>query len=118
MNYPLVANNWDYRQYVNVHEWGHSLGLEHPFEAGDGDIYDKNTYPQTSAFPEQTVMAYRSSESVDWPDFFTTSDLNALVEVWGAETRQLGDGGSSSFEKLSKVASVMIAFKEPEVMMS
>ena len=89
VNYPEVANNWDYRQYVNVHEWGHSLGLEHPFEAGAGDTYDSNTDPWTSAYPEQTVMAYRSPESGDWPDFFTTSDLNALIEIWGAEAQFL-----------------------------
>ena len=96
VNYPLVANNWDYRQYVNVHEWGHSLGLEHPFEAGDGDLYDNNTDPWTSAFPEQTVMAYRSPESGDWPDFFTTSDLNALIEIWGAE-KQVFAAGADRF---------------------
>ena len=90
VNYPEVADNWDYRQYVNVHEWGHSLGLEHPFEAGDGDTYDNNADPWTSAFPEQTVMAYRNPESGNWPDFFTTSDLNALIEIWGAEKRWLG----------------------------
>ena len=89
VNYPGVADNWDYRQYVNVHEWGHSLGLEHPFEAGDGDLYSGNTDPWSSAFPEQTVMAYRSPESGDWPDFFTTSDLNALTEIWGAEAQFL-----------------------------
>ena len=89
VNYPEVANNWDYRQYVNVHEWGHSLGLEHPFEAGDGDTYDSNTDPWSSAYPEQTVMAYRSPQSGDWPDFFTTSDLNALIEIWGAEAQFL-----------------------------
>ena len=87
VNYPEVADNLDYRQYVNVHEWGHSLGLEHPFEAGDGDTYERNTNPWTSAFPEQTVMAYRSPESGDWPDFFTTSDLNALIEIWGGEAQ-------------------------------
>ena len=92
VNYPAVADNWDYRQYVNVHEWGHSLGLEHPFEAGDGDTYDGNTDPWTSAYPEQTVMAYRNPESGDWPDFFTTSDLNALIEIWGAEKQVFGDG--------------------------
>ena len=90
VNYPAVADNWDYRQYVNVHEWGHSLGLEHPFEAGDGDTYDGNTDPWTSAYPEQTVMAYRNPESGDWPDFFTTSDLNALIEIWGAEKQIFG----------------------------
>ena len=31
--------------------------------------------------------------SGQWPDFFTDNDLNALVEVWGAETLRLGDGG-------------------------
>ena len=89
VNYPVVANNGDYRQYVNIHEWGHSLGLEHPFEAGDGDIYEDNSDPWTSAFPEQTVMAYRSPQLGDWPDFFTTSDLIALIEIWGAEKNQL-----------------------------
>ena len=92
VNYPVVASNLDYRQYVNIHECGHSLGLEHPFEASDGDIYNENTDPWTSAFPEQTVMAYRSPESGDWPDFFTTSDLIALIEIWGAENKQLSSG--------------------------
>jgi len=63
---------------VNLHEWSHSLGLEHPFEAGDGDIYRSNIDPCTSAYPEQTVMAYR----------------NPLIEVWGAERQFLVDGGS------------------------
>ena len=91
VNYPGVADNWDYRQYVNVHEWGHSLGLEHPFEAGDGDIYGSNPDPWASAYPEQTVMAYRNPQSGDWPEFFTTSDLNALIEIWGAERQILSD---------------------------
>ena len=90
VNYPEVSSNWDYRQYVNVHEWGHSLGLEHPFEASDGDIYGSNTDPWASAYPEQTVMAYRNPQTGDWPDFFTTSDLNALIEIWGAEIQLFG----------------------------
>ena len=96
VNYPEVANNWDYRQYVNVHEWGHSLGLEHPFEAGDGDTYKGNIDPWASAYPEQTVLAYRNPQSGDWPDFFTTSDLNALIEIWGAE-KQIFGAGSDRF---------------------
>jgi len=91
VNQPAVASNQDYRQYVNLHEWGHALGLEHPFEAGDGDVYAGNTNPWTSAYPEETVMAYRSPLNGEWPDFFSTSDLNALIEIWGAETQLLGE---------------------------
>jgi RTX toxins and related Ca2+-binding proteins len=80
-----VASNQDYRQYVNLHEWGHALGLEHPFEAGDGDVYAGNVNPWTSAYPEETVMAYRDPLSGDWPDFFTPNDLNALIAIWGPE---------------------------------
>ena len=95
VNYPAVVDNWDYRQYVILHEWGHSLGLEHPFEAADGDTYKNNTDPWTSAYPEQTVMAYRSPEFGDWPDFFSISDLNALIEIWGAERQRLSSGNDT-----------------------
>ena len=95
VNYPELVANTDYRQYVNLHEWGHSLGLEHPFEAGDGDTYNGNSDPWSSAYPEQTVMAYRAPQSGNWPDFFTTSDISALIEIWGAEKQRLGSGNDT-----------------------
>ena len=95
VNQPALATNQDYRQYVNLHEWGHALGLEHPFEAGDGDVYAGNTNPWTSAYPEETVMAYRSPLNGEWPDFFSTSDLTALVEIWGAEANKPTDFADS-----------------------
>ena len=52
-----------------------------------------STNPWTSAFPEETVMAYRFPLSGEWPEFFTDNDLQALVQIWGAEP--LAPGGSA-----------------------
>ena len=93
VNYPELEFDEAFRRYVVIHEFGHSLGLEHPFEEGDGDVLNNITDPSLSAYPEDTVMAYRNPLSGQWPDFFTDNDLNALVKVWGAETLRLGDSG-------------------------
>ena len=39
-------------------------------------------------------MAYRRPYDESWPGFFSDNDLNALIEVWGAERQFLVDGGS------------------------
>ena len=93
LNYPKLKDDKHYRQYALIHEFGHALGLEHPFEANDGDVFKGNIDPWSSAYPEQTVMAYRSPGHGFWPDFFSDNDLNALVEVWGAERQFLVDVG-------------------------
>ena len=93
LNYPALDNDDPYRRYALIHEFGHSLGLEHPFEARDGDVFNGSTDPWSSAYPEDTVMAYRSPRSESWPEFFSNNDLNALIEVWGAEARYLSENG-------------------------
>jgi len=55
VNYPKVESDEASRRYVLIHEFGHSLGLEHPFEAGDGDAVNGITNPWLSAYPEETV---------------------------------------------------------------
>ena len=87
----MLEGKDDYRFYTLIHEFGHSLGLEHPFEARDGDLFNDNPDPWSSAYPEDTLMAYRSPRNGSWPHFFSDNDLNALIEVWGAEARLLGD---------------------------
>ena len=89
LNYPALDGDEPYRRYALIHEFGHSLGLEHPFEAGDGDVFNGITDPWSSAYPEDTVMAYRGPRTESWPFFFSDNDVNALIEAWGAEARYL-----------------------------
>ena len=89
VNYDEVVEDQPFLNYVNLHELGHALGLKHPFDATEGEVYAGVDDPLLSAYPEQTVMAYRDPWSGSWPDFFTTADLNALIEIWGVEQRLL-----------------------------
>ena len=94
LNYSALKNDEFYRRYTLIHEFGHALGLEHPFEARDGDVFKGNTDPWSSAYPEDTVMAYRRPVNESWPDFFSVNDINALIEVWGPERQYLEPDGS------------------------
>jgi len=82
LNTPELAADPLYLRYAALHELGHALGLEHTFDASDGDFY-ASTNPYRSAFPEQTLMAYRQPASGGWPQAYTSSDLAALAAIWG-----------------------------------
>ena len=85
LNGPALQNQPDYLRYATIHEFGHTLGLEHPFDNSDGDYYG-STNSAASAFPEDTVMAYRSPQGSSWPTWYSTNDINALVSIWGVES--------------------------------
>jgi hypothetical protein len=84
INGPALQNQSDYLHYALIHELGHALGLEHPFDNSDGDVF-VSSKPGASAYPEETVMAYRQPMNGSWPTWYTNADINALIELWGAE---------------------------------
>lgn len=86
LNTPALISQTDYLHYASIHELGHVLGLEHPFDATDGDVYISSD-PQLGAYPEDTVMAYRTPESGRWPEWYSLNDLEALIKLWGARTQ-------------------------------
>ena len=60
LNIPSFKNNQDYLRYAFIHELGHAIGLEHPFNNSDGDVFEEETSFSDSAYAEETVMAYRN----------------------------------------------------------
>lgn len=85
LNTPAFGDDLDYLYFAALHELGHALGLEHPFDASDGDVFESSNSAR-SAYPEETLMSYRSPQGDSWPTWFSANDLAALKAIWGEET--------------------------------
>ncbi len=74
-NYASNVKKW-----IINHEFGHTLGLEHPFSDYDGDYY-MSTNPRESATTKDTIMGYTIEGG--YPSKWRTADYDALTGMWG-----------------------------------
>ena len=65
---PVSAKKWIY-----LHEFGHFLGMEHPFDGNDNDVwYNEST--------NDTVMSYNYQPSSYW--WFRKADIDTITGMW------------------------------------
>ena len=80
-----IATGQEDPVWLFLHEFGHALGLEHPFSDIDGDcLFDNDPWSTASADASLTVMAYKPDPAGP-ARFFTDYDIAVLRSIWGEE---------------------------------
>ncbi len=62
-----------YKNWVYAHEFGHALGMEHPFDDTDGDVWYNST-------TNDTLMSYEYRSSRNW--FYRQADIDTITGIW------------------------------------
>ena len=81
LNASALAGNPSGFRYTFLHELGHVLGLEHPFDNSDGDA-EGQRFGQPDA--ATTMMSYTRPQE-GWPGSYQMLDWAALATVWGLD---------------------------------
>ncbi len=69
---------------VFLHEMGHVLGLEHPFDDKDNDcLYSTSNSGKHAATLTDTLMAYKEDPGKPTPSWYTPLDMKTLIHIWG-----------------------------------
>jgi len=84
--YVLALNTAFKLEPLNfLHELGHVLALEHPFDDSDGDcIGSTEERGDETAHRGQTLMAYEITSGKE-PTFYTDYDILALQTIYGVK---------------------------------
>ena len=81
LNSPQLSSDEGQLRYALIHEFGHALGLEHPFDDFDDDVWGTATDGPDG---DITVMSYIPPAG-DWPEFYSPLDRAALASIWGLD---------------------------------
>jgi hypothetical protein len=93
---------------VFLHELGHVLGLEHPWDMKNGDL-DSDAPDSTSPIAP-TIMGYVNPNS-HWDEWYEPIDIYALTNIWGSNG---SSNNISNYNYRDKLTATEVVISAPE----